>query len=193
MKKLLLLFAFCFITFSLWAEPNINQNSSEKAGMSWGLKLMHLDFEKSDFYIASLPAFEYQSQLFIKGLNLYTATNITWGLSDFFMDFGFGTGLRYYPLGNRSLSFYAGGEAATFFFNNATLTGRVGSDIDFNINHESSVFLGAELFQRKVYRLVEYIDSSHWYISSRGWAINGGFRVRFNLVERGLKELPKTL
>jgi len=113
-------------------------------------------------------------------------TNFTWGLTHFFFDYCLGADLRYYPQipailkNNKFLSFYTGGEVGTFFFNNATVLGRVGSEIDVYVADETSIFVGGEFFYRKEYRLANYIEKDYWFISSPGWSINGGFRIRLS-------------
>lgn len=192
-KYFYITFLVFIVTFSLNGQTEQPGEPSDKASASWGIKLMKAEFEDEDFYIGCVPFTEFATDIFFDGMYLYSNTNLTWGLTDFFFDFGLGAGLRYYPINNKILSFYGGGELSTFFFNNATTTGRVGADLDFIINDESSVFLGGEVFYRKVYRVAEYIESDHWYISSKGWSINGGFRARFNIFKDGIKKLPNPI
>ncbi|MBN2436848.1 MAG: hypothetical protein JXK07_16425 [Spirochaetes bacterium] len=192
-KYLLISFLSFFISLNLTGQTEQPADSSDKASASWGVKLMKAEFENEDFYIGCVPFFESATNVFFSGMYLYSNSNLTWGLTDFFFDFGLGAGLRYYPFNNKILSIYGGGELSTFFFNNATTTGRSGADLDFIINDESSVFLGGEVFYRKVYRVAEFIESDHWYITSRGWSVNGGFRARFSIFKDGIKKMPNPI
>lgn len=197
MKKICILTALFFCaTFSYAADLDTVQ-SDKRYGMSSGIKLMNFtDYESEKdgtFYAASIPAGEKLIPLGSNDLLFFTKSSFDWGLSEFFFDFTLGVGLRYYPLGNNFLSVYGGGDAGTFFFNNLTLTGRVGADTDFKMNKDTSVYMGFEVFHRESYRVAEYINSEHWYISSKGWSINGGFRARFDLFRGGVKNVPKSL
>lgn len=197
MKKICITILLLTFFSTAFAEGLGYAADAKRYGMSTGIKLMNYTDYKSDeddtFYSAGIPVGEYLFPILSNDLLLYTNTNLNWGLSEFFFDFGLGLGLRYYPIGNDFVSIYGGGEVGTFFFNNLSTTGRVGTDFDFPMNEDASVFLGGEVFYRESYRLAEYIKSDHWYISSEGWAINGGFRFRFDLLSDGFKNIPKSL
>ncbi|MFW6366549.1 MAG: hypothetical protein ACOC2H_08785 [Spirochaetota bacterium] len=197
MKKILYAAVILFFVPGLFAQGLEQAQGIKRYGMSSGIKLMnYTDYESEEdvtFYAAAIPVVEYLFPLLSNDLLLYTNTNLNWGLSQFFFDFGLGAGLRYYPLGNDIVSIYGGGEAGTFFFNNLTTTVRAGTDFDFRVNEDASVFMGGEILHRESYRVAEYIKSDHWYISSTGWGVNGGFRFRFELIKGGLKNMPKSM
>lgn len=182
-----------FISMPLFAQANDYASASAQGGVAWGVKLTQLNYNNDNFYAATIPTNEYLRNLFVDGLFLYTNTNFTWGFTDFFFDFGMGSGLRYYPLGNDYISLYAGAEAATFFFNNVTLTPKAGIDFDFPLDNDSSTYIGGEILTRQSFRLAEFIEDDHWFISSNGWSINGGIRTRFSFFEQEFDNTPETL
>ncbi len=197
MKKIL----FCIlivVPFSLaQAQDMFFADENKRYGTSSGIRLMnYVDYESEEdgtFYSAAIPFGEHLIPIISNDLLLSLNSSMNWGLSEFFFDYTIGLGLRYYPFGNDFISVYGGGDAGTFFFNNVSTTGRVGSDIDFNVNEDFSVFMGGEVFYRESYRLAEFIESDHWYITSQGWAVNGGFRFRFNLLSEGFQNMPRSL
>lgn len=204
MKKILLLLIFILSTATAWAKVQgplvpIQDQGDKRYGVSSGIKLMVMDYENTEseenqkFYAGEIPVVEQLFPIFTNDLLLFFNYNLTWGLSEFFFDFGVGSGLRYYPLGNEFVSIYGGGEAGTFFFNNGTLTARAGVDFDFKLDQYTSVYMGAEYFTRHSHHLADFITDDHWFITSDGWAINGGFRARFSFFENGLQNAPKIL
>ncbi len=194
MKRfIVLLFVFIVNTsvFSQSFSDIDNEKSATKNYIgSLGVKFMVMDYDGDPFYVGELPSFSRMASIVNDDLFFYMDSNFTWGLTHFFFDYSLGAGLRYYPEvpvilhNNNFLSFYSGGQAGTFFFNNVTLLGRVGADLEVHVDSGSSIFLGGELFYRKVYELAGYIEKDYWYISSPGWSINGGFRAHFDFKQR---------
>lgn len=193
MKKIALTL-FLITTLNVFsADGSIYPVSDPSIGFSWGVKLMQMEHNNQNFYAAHIPTSETLISLFSNGIYFYSASGFVWGLSEFFFDYTIGAGLRYYPFNNDYFSIYGGCDIGTFFLNNVTLTPKAGADLDFPLNEKTSVYLGGEYFNRNSYEVIEYMDNDKWYISSDGWAINAGFRIRVNLFEKGLDALPKTL
>jgi hypothetical protein len=130
MKKILIAIVFLTLSSSVFAEGFDFASENKRYGASTGIKLMnYLDYESDadgTFYSAYIPMYEYLFPLFSNDLLLYLSSNLNWGLSEFFFDFGLGTGLRYYPVGNDVFSVYGGVGAGTFFFNNVSTIYRGG-------------------------------------------------------------------
>jgi hypothetical protein len=70
-----------------------------------------------------------------------------------------------------------------FFINNNTLTAETGGNLDIPLEkaeQDTRAFLtfGAGYYYRKVYRVAEFIEKPHWYISSPGVVFSMGLLVR---------------
>ena len=105
-----------------------------------------------------------------------------WGISKskFFYDPSIAVGLRltYREIVSARMT----GHLGSFFLNNVTLMGECGIDLGVPVTTEGDltgiVFIGCNLFYRKVYELLGYMKGDHWYNSGKGYGVCIGVRVK---------------
>lgn len=149
------------------------------------IRLMHMEGRRKTFYAGDLPKFE----IGIPIAHRYALVDMIYawefGYSRFYMDRFFlpipSVGPRVYPFG-QYLSIYAHGTWGSFVFNNSTLTGEYGIEIDLPTSDESNgehyVAFGIGYFHRKCYKWGNYIKDPQWYITSNGPLFTFSFRTR---------------
>jgi hypothetical protein len=122
-----------------------------------------------EYVLADVPMFEGT----IGGtgkLMLTLDVGITWGVKGgTSADPYFGDALRWYPV--PYIGLFAQGRFGTLLFNNITVLGSTGVDVEVPISARRRIIVGVEYFNRLVKKVGGFLDGDQWYASGDGLGI----------------------
>jgi len=134
-----------------------------------GTTVRTITFEDKEYVLADVPMFEGA----VGGTGKYMLTldlGITWGVKGgTSADPYFGDALRWYPVPHIGL--FAQGRIGTLLFNNITVLGSTGVDVEIPIGARRRVIIGMEYFNRLVTKVGGFLDGDQWYASGDGLGI----------------------
>lgn len=136
------------------------------------------------FLIADIPFIEARMPLVTDVLQLKYGGHLMVGLSKFYAEWSYATGLQLYPLGEL-FSINISGQLGSFFLDNITYISSIGANFNYPISSNRYVTIGVEYFYRNSRDLFNYIsfpvygDNGEEAINldSPGIAVIIGFRL----------------
>ena len=176
---------FMIIVLSIVLFVNTNsiaQSDSEDGlldGYMLGTTIRQLD--TGDVLIADIPLIEARIPLGTNVFQFKYGGNLMWGLTDFFVEWDYATGILIYPFG-KFIGLNATARLGSFFFDNISYTGAVGVNLDIPFSKNRIVSFGVEYFYRNSRVLFDFVSfgssasEEPINIDSAGIGISIGFR-----------------
>ena len=150
-------------------------------GYMLGITVRQLDFD--NFLIADIPLIEARIPLSTKAVQFKYGGHLMWGLTKFFTEWYYATGILFYPFGE-FLGLNTTIRLGSFFFENIAYMGAFGANLDVPFGKNNIVTLEVEYFYRNSRDLFDYVSFPTYKgngekainIDSYGIGISIGFR-----------------
>lgn len=156
----------------LFLDNSIAQTNSEDGfhfdGYMLGTTIRQLDVD--NILIADIPLIEARIPLYTDVIQFKYGGYLLWGITKFFVEWNYGTGIIFYPIGNY-IGFSGNIRVGSFFFDNVSYTGAVGIHFDIPSGSNKIISIGCEYFYRNSRDLLNYISFPQ-YGASREKIIN---------------------
>lgn len=163
---------FNILLFVLFFNKSIAQTNCEDGlhfdGYMLGTTVRQLDVD--NILIADIPLIEARIPLRTDIVQFKYGGYLLWGLTKFFVEWNYGTGIIFYPI-RKYIGFSANIRIGSFFFDNISYTGAVGIHFDIPISGNKIISIGCEYFYRNSRDLFNYISFPK-YGASREEIIN---------------------
>lgn len=124
-------------------------------GYHLGLSIRQL--YTNNFLIADIPFIEARIPLVSDIIKLKYGGHLMWGVTKFYVEWSYATGIHIYPFGEY-FSVNISGQIGTFFLDNFTFIGSIGTNFNFPLNGKKHISIGVEYFYRNSRDLFNYVS-----------------------------------
>ncbi len=149
---------YLIILLPLLTAASTAQNdpdSYEFDGYALGVTVRQLNLD--DFRIADVPLIEARIPLSSEKFQLMYGGQLMWGLSTFFVEWYYGTGLIVYPV-TEVVGISTSVRLGSFLMDNIAVIGAVGVTVDIPIGRYDRVSLEVEYFYRHSQDLIDFVS-----------------------------------
>ena len=175
MRRVLVIWSVFILVFGAVRESAAQE--SDGPSVVLGTTIRPIASDGKEYWLVEIPMVEGDIPIRGEHLSVTLDGGMTWGTKGgFSVESTVGGGLRWSP--SRFFDVYTQGHFGTFLFNNYTLLGTVGVEVNVPAGESASLGLGVEYFGRRNRELAGFITKPQWYASGRGVGVRVSVRMR---------------